>query len=413
MTESGYGASEESVKLAVAAWSETFSRCAEWISGWVAKHQPDFPWEWGDGNLPDLLAVRWQWSNQGLEEPQPVLAAAYHEIIDQEMPMNFLLGKRKVMLAFPRLSYAADFWNQRFGMGPWNWLEGKDWPRNPDDKIAWIRSQDKPLLVRVSQVAWLSGQHIPGQLWLGLRGRRFAAAEMEPMWMTGEEVSVLATFASLVIDEGLLGSAWGSLASPKGWSFDLPDPLLPWSWSHALLATAAWRAAGTPTRDPKRRTKSWVTSRSIWFRAYDRAKCFQAARFLHEKGWPIFSFGNGQITLVVDPTQNSQKLIEDITEAGLLMPGVLAKLAKPLEEEDVSNAQKVDIWLKAEGGFQSILNIDRLVSPWRGQGLKSVLKNSATRLQQIKAPSPEWQKWWLEKLNEQARMAVNRLNKKD
>lgn len=412
MTESGYKATEESIALAVAAWSETFARCAQWMSLWSAKHQPDVPWEWGEGNLPDLLAVRWQWSAQKMEEPQPVLAAAYQEVIDQEMPMNFLADKRKVVLAFPRLFYAQQFWDQRFGKGPWTWLGPQDWPRSTEDKIAWIRAQKNPLLVRISQVAWLPGQHIPGQLWLGLRGRRFAAAEMDPMWMTGEEASTLATFASLVVDEGLIGEGWDTLRAPKGWSFDLQDPLLPWSWSHALLSTAAWKAAGTPTRDPKRRTKSWVTPRSIWYRAFDRDRCFQAARHLHEKGWPIFSYGNGQVTLIVDPHENPTKLIQDIQEAGLLMPAMLAKL-KPLEASAEKSVLEVDHWLKQELGFQAILDIDRLVSPWKGPGLKSLLKEAALELQHLKAPNPEWQRWWLEKLSEQGRLAVNRLNKKE
>lgn len=410
MTESGHGASDEAVASAVSIWSETFARCAEWLSEWASQHDKEHPWSWGEGSLADALAPRLGWVPAKPEEPQPILQAAYSEGVDQEMPAALLTGRRKVVLAFPRVEYAHRLWSTRFPVGEWR--EIKQWPRGAEEKLAWMRSEDKPLLVRVTSLAWHSGQETAGALWLGLRGRRFPAAELEPLWLTGEEAITLGTFASLVIDEGFAGQGWSRLEPPPGWSFSSGDPLASLSWSQALLSAAAWRAAASPTRDPRRRKRSWFTARAIWWRAADRARCFQAAMHLQQKGWTVLSYGQGQVTLLIDPSDDGARLADSVVKCGLLMPSLLARLAPVTADADHRDPVQVDRWLKQTGGAMPLLDVDRLVAPWAGtaSAVRGVLEPAAQRLLALSpVPNAAWGAWWKDSLNQQARKSVDRL----
>lgn len=411
MTESGHGASDEAVAGAVKAWSETFARCAEWLSDWASRHDPSRPWDWGEGTLADALAPRLGWVPTAPEEPQPILQAAYAEGVDQEVPSNLLVGRRRVVLAFPRVEHARRQWGTRFPAGAWREIAG--WPHAREDRMAWLRAQDMPLLVRAHIRAWRPGQEQPGILWLGLRGRRFPAAEMEPLWLTGEEAILLGTFADLDIDEGFVAQGWERLAVPPGWAMGSDDPLVALSWSQALLADSAWRAAASPTRDPQRRRRAWFTGRSVWWRAADRARCFQAAWGLHQQGWAVLSFGQGQVTLLIDPDEDVARLADAIARAGLLMPSLVARMAPVTADADHQNLTQVDRWLKqAGGGALPLLDVDRLVAPWVGTAaaVRSVLEPAAQRLMAVSpVPNAPWAAWWRSALQQQARRSVDRL----
>ena len=411
MTESGHGATDEAVAAAVKAWSETFARCAEWLSHWASVHDSSNPWDWGEGNLADALAPRMGWLPSEPEEPQPILQVAYAEGVDQEMPAHLLAGRRKVVLAFPRVEHARRLWNTRYPTG--GWREISQWPRAKEERLAWLRAQDVPVLVRATIEAWRPGQETAGALWLGLRGRRFLAAELEPLWLTAEEAILLGTFAELNLDEGYVGKGWTKLAPPPGWAMASDDPLVALSWSQALLADAAWRSAASPTRDPQRRRRSWFTSRAVWWRAADRTRCFQAAWSLHQKGWTVLSFGQGQVTLLIDPAEEVSPLADAIVQAGLLMPSLVAKLAPVTAAADHQNMTQVDRWLKQTGGGAlPLLDVDRLVAPWSGAAaaVRGVLEPAAQRLMKL-APLPNaaWATWWKASLQQQARRSVDRL----
>ena len=413
MTESGHGASDEAISAAVSAWSETFARCAEWLSDWARSHTPDQPWDWGDGCLADALAPRLGWTADTPEEPQPILHAAYAESVDQEMPAALLQGRRKVVLAFPRLEHARRLWTERHPVG--GWKEIKEWPRSPDERLAWVRGQERPVLARLASYAWRPGQETAGLLWLGLRGRRFPAAEFEPLWLTGEEASLLGTFAEMTLDEGFMGEGWGHTDRPPGWSMDSDDPLVGLSWSQALLSAAAWRAAASPTRDPRRRRRSWVTARAVWWRAADRLRCHRAAAHLQQKGWAVLSYGQGQVVLLVDPSDKAPDLAEAIAQAGLLMPALVARLAPLDARASHESPSHVDRWLKQIGGALPLLDIDRLVAPWAGNSpqVRAVLEPAAQRLMALGSfPSAEWGAWWKDALKQQARRSVDRLRLK-
>jgi len=411
MTESGHGATDEAIANAVQAWSETFARCAEWLADWAYVNTNDKPWDWGEGDLADALASRLGWFSDIPEEPQVIFQAAYSEDVLQEVPSHLLKGRRKVVLAFPRVSYVQKLWGARYPTGPWK--EVTQWPHGSEERLAWIRAESRPLLVRISEVTWRLGQETEGSLWLGMRGRRFAAAVMEPFWMTAEEAILLGAYAVLDIDEGFIGHGWTTEDLPPNWAMSSEDPLVSLSWSQALLSAAAWKAAASPTREPNRRKKSAVTARALWWRAADRARCFQAARALHGKGWSVFSYGEGQVTLLIDPTEPVEPLADAIGKAGLLMPALLAKLAPMGASVSHEDWVQVDRWLKRSGGVDRLVDVDRLVATWAGSAaeIRSVLAPVSERLMALapSAPNAEWGAWWKTVLNQQARRSVDRL----
>lgn len=412
MTESGHGATDEAIANAVQAWSETFARSAQWLAEWAYVHTNDKPWAWGEGDLADALAPRLGWVSGAAEEPQVIFQAAYSEDVLQEVPSHLLKGRRKVVLAFPRVANAKRMWSARFPTGPWK--EVTQWPRGQEERLAWVRAEKRPLLVRVSEVTWRIGHEMEGALWLGMRGRRFAAAVLEPVWMTAEEAILLGAYAVLDIDEGFVGQDWKTEDLPPGWAMSSEDPLVSLSWSQALLSAAAWKAAASPTRDPGKRKKSAVTARALWWRAADRAHCFKAARALQQGGWTVFSYGEGQVTLLVDPTEPVEPLADAIGRSGLLMPALLAKLAPLSAGASHEDWVQVDRWLKRSGGVDRLVDLDRLVAPWAGEAseLRALLAPAAQRLQGLSptVPNAAWGTWWNNVLNQQARRSVTRLN---
>lgn len=411
MTESGHGATDEAIANAVQAWSETFARCAEWLAEWAYVHTNDKPWTWGEGDLADALAPRLGWFTTTPEEPQVIFQAAYSEDVLQEVPSQLLKGRRKVVLAFPRVANVKRLWSARFPVGPWK--EITQWPKGQEERLAWLRAENRPALVRISEVTWRPGQAMEGSLWLGMRGRRFAAAVLEPIWMTAEEAILLGAYAVLDLDEGYVGQGWKTEELPADWAMSSDDPLVALSWSQALLSAAAWKAAASPTREPNKRKKSAVTTRALWWRAADRARCFHAARALQQGGWTVFSYGEGQVTLLVDPTEPVEPLADAIARAGLLMPALLARLAPMGPSVSHDDWVQVDRWLKRSGGVDRLMDVDRLVSPWAGSAaeVRAVLSPAAQRLMGLlpAVPNASWDPWWKGVLNQQARRSVDRL----
>lgn len=400
---------KENIQQAVQIWSETFARCAEWLSAWSARHTPELPWEWGDGSVSDVLAQRLGWSDSRLEEPQPILQAAYVEKIEHHIPSKFSDGKRKLLLAFPRVDHAKRMWTNRYPEG--NWVEVSEWPKDKKERVEWIKSNHYPLLVRIVNIEWREENQAEGMLWLGMRGRRFQAAEFEPVWVTGEEAKVLNTFAYIEADVAYQAPGWATLEKVPDWAIDSEDPLVGLSISQSLLATSLFDAASMPARDPKKRKKSYYSSRSIWWRANDRMRCFRAALEFHKKGWHVLDFGCGQVTILFDPNEKVDNLVETIDANNLLMPALLAHRVPLKMDADHTNLVHVNRWIKEVGGNYPLVDVDRLVAPWSGNSVKvqGVLESAAKKLSALSPPNKEWQKWWYNALTKQARSSVDRI----
>lgn len=411
MAESSRSLSPESLAAGVSVWSETFSRCAEWLSSWSSQYDVENPWDWGEGNLADALAPRLGFLPEKQELIQPILKNAYLEVIEEEIPSKLLVGKRKVVLAYPRVEHARKMWNVSFPKG--DWKEVKELSEHFPDRVDFIWQQKNPVLARIDSISWRDGYESEGRLWLGLRGRRFPAADFEPIWLTGEEVKLLNSFAIVEVACVYIADGWQKKKIPDGWSLGYEDPLVGFSWSQSLLSSSLWLAAASPTRDPINRKKSYFTSRAVWWRAQDRIESFKAALNLQKNGFTIMSYGQGQVTILFDPNEKPEKMMESIQDSGLLMPELLARII-PLEKEvDFNNIVHVNRWLKKIGGSSTLLDIDRLVAPWAGDSLKTILEASAQKLISVKDfPSPEWETWWKSSLRVQAKISVARLKEK-
>lgn len=410
MTESSKSFGSDALALGLPMWSEIFSRCAEWLASWAAAHDAENPWDWGEGSLADALAPRLGLVPKKQENIQPVLQNAYCEIIEQEIPTKILVGRRKVMLAYPRAEHSKKLWSVPHPKGDWH--EYKDWSDDFQDRVNWLKEQRLPVLVRVDSIFWKEGHEANGRLWLGLRGRRFPAAQFEPVWMTGEEAKILNSYALLELGCAYLAEGWQTSSIPEGWSLGSSDSLVNLSWSQSLLSSSLWMAAASPTRDPKNRRKASFSSRAVWWRASDRIRCFLGASKLQERGFTVFSYGQGQIAILFNPDGKPEELAEAIQDAGLLMPELLARV-ESVGFTDFNNIVHVNRWLKKVGGSSTLIDIDRLVAPWAGKDVKLVLSAAAKRLISIESfPSPEWKEWWKDSLKKQARISVDKLSEK-
>lgn len=402
-----------SVPLVCAGVSETFARAGCWLAAWTRRLEQARPWAWEDGSMPDLLADRLGWRSEVSVGPQRVFEEAYLEEVNQRLPAQSLAGFRKLILSFPRRQHAAWLFKQRHPVGEWECLEEKAWPRNPDKIPYWLTEENKPLLVKVNEISWHVQDDQFSLLWLGSRGTRFAGAEREAIWMTGEEARVLSRHAQFAIEGVYRAEGWGNTPQPEGFDLDgVDNPLVDLALSQELLAASLWRAASSPTRESGNRRRDDFSPRAIWWRAADRQRCFEAARQLVVAGYRISSHGSGQVAVVFDPETDPSKLAQTIKNAGLLLPGLLARSLPIAEDAVPENSLIIDHWLKRESSLEGRLDIDRLVAPWLGPNqVKPILQEAASRLITLPSPNPTWSKEWSARLQAQARKSVDRLKK--
>lgn len=401
------------VPVVCAGVSETFARAGSWLATWCHQLPQARPWAWEDGTMPDLLAERLGWHAEPVLGPQRILEAAYAEEIIQRLPAQSLAGHRRLILSFPRREHANWLFRQRHPQGQWQELEESAWPRNPDRIGQWLVEESLPLLVKVSALAWNEPDDALSLLWLGARGTRFAGAERESFWLTGEEARVLSRHAQFAIDGVYRAQGWTNTPPPPG--FDLAgeeNPLVDLALSQELLAASLWRAAASPTREAGSRRRADFSARAVWWRAYDRQRCFEAARRLLAAGYRVNAHGQGQVAVVFDPATDPKVLAEAIVEAGLLLPGLLARALPLAASAQPSTPQALDHWLKRESSLEGRLDIDRLVAPWLGPTqVQPILRDAAGRLLSLPSPNAEWSKAWSQMLRAQARQSVDRIKR--
>jgi hypothetical protein len=399
------------VPLVCAGISETFARAGCWLSDWSARHAQSRPWSWDGGSVADLLADRVGWRQEPAAGPALILEAAYLEDVRQLPPAQSLAGQRRLVLSFPRRAHAALLFKQRHPVGEWEMLDEGAWPRDPDRVAAWMLEQTQPLLLKTAHLGWLDSADTVGPLWLGSRGCRFAGAEREAIWMTGEEARVYSRHALFSIEGAYRAQGWGRTLAPEGFTLeDGENPLVDLALSQELLAAALWRAAASPTRDSSQRRRVACSPRAVWWRAVDRQRCFDAVRKLASSGYRSTWHGQGQVAVIFDPAGDPVELARAIVQAGLLLPGLLAK-ALPLPPDAMPDTTlSLDHWLKRVSSMEGRLDIDRLVAPWVGPTqVKPILQEAVRRLVDLPPHSPAWAASWKDKLQRQARHSVDRL----
>lgn len=107
------------------------------------------------------------------------------------------------------------------------------------------------------------------------------------------------------------------------------DPLFALSYSAGVLAEMHWNAyasqpwsrTGGPNGSAAKLTNTW----GVWFRAMDRAICFEMAHKAHKAGFYVSSYGNGSIRVRVERPrlQEAEQLANAI---GICMPSFEAVL---------------------------------------------------------------------------------------
>lgn len=414
-------------------WSEIFARSAEWLSRWQADIKGT-NWDWGEGSLADALRIQMlPEDKQDILEVENILAKAYCEKIDCEVPSELLQGKNALTLSLPRLKHAENIFNTLTPISEWTLINKNDWPENQEDKITWIKKLKKPMLIQIAVTQIKKSpsedenwQHISvGQMWLGKRGSLLNTKALETIWITENELINFSKFAEFEIISGYMSSGWEKVKPNESLLNNGEGPLIYWSTTKGLIALSSWQALSGTTRDPKNRRKGITTGRAVWLRAKDRLYTFSAALVLQSKGYTVLSYGNGQVTIAFDVKGSLAHLAESIRQAGLIVP---MRLVEKIEQEEHEfkkemnlNSEKVseiDNWMKGkwiqeyknkERIKPLFIDIDRLILPWWDKTQNSILKNSAQRLIALDKTSKNNDKWWSELLIEQAQCTSQRL----
>lgn len=424
MSEWGFPKEIDELKIACSSWAEVLARMAEWLNRWNSKmiasssDEPNPDWSWGDGDFYEVLSDRLGWFVPK-DQSHPALSVAYCDQVDQEIPAMHLSSKRKLFVSLPRTQHARFLWNTRYPSGSFKEITPTQWPSSPSDRWAWIAQQQNPILIRFDEVRWRTGFEREAQLWWGLRGRRFAAAAMDPVWMTGEEALEMQPLIDADPAACLQASGWTSIPSIDRWPLDDRGVLFDNSLVTGLLCEGLWRAAATPIRTPTKRIKSGVSPRAVWWRAADRRRCYQMAKIFQEKGFDVLSYGQGGVCVLFDPdTVLMQDWVDALEKSGARAP---LSLALHLSMDGSFNDVSVDRWLKKTGTMENWLFLDRLLWPWMGReksALKPILEHAMRSLGGLTPPASsapnaitpdEWARQWKNELRLRAKQAVQEI----
>jgi hypothetical protein len=416
--EWGFPADDQGLMDGCAAWSETLAR----IGGRLATFEAAAGrlWVWSEGSLAENLGTLWS-LNDPPSPPDPrgrVLRAAYVEKIESILSSHEYAGLRKMSLSFPRLAHAQSLWLQRYPASPFEIVPEEQLPRDSLARRRWISDQVDPVLVQVDDVVSMPGHEADRELFWGRRARRLASSWMEPAWLTGEEVQVAMGFCEFTVQSVFRSRGWTQASPPPGWpgSAPLENPLDGCSVTLGLLAKAGWEAHATPARAPGSRARPDPSPRAVWWRSADRQRCLLAARTLERSGVRVLSYGRGEVQVAIDSARPAAEVARAVREAGLVLPAALAT-AIPVEfSAGTNDTQAISHWLRAHGSAETLLQIDRLVAPWKSPGgqqeVRSVLERAAKGLLQLDPAAPEdWKRWWGEALRTAAQRAVTQLKR--
>lgn len=403
----------------VPRWSECFTRIAQRLSRWAAADNKEEPWNWGEGNAVEALASRWgQWKDPSLDAMTLLFEKAYSSSLKISWPDASLKGLRQLRLTRSRWNHARSVLNHRIPSGHWEvitdeWTEGyRRWN--------WVKDQTCPLLLELEFLGWrtnIEHAEAQGRLRLGHRGQAFNPIPVESIWVTGEEALELNIYGEWTILKGFKGQSWSSVEGLPSWwntSLDLLGPLTPWSMTYGLLSNMVWKALASPIRSPESRKKGAFSAQAVWLTAADRALCAESARVLQKNGYVVLGYGDGGVDIAFDPQGNVNHLIDALREADLRLPRALASQFKFKPQDDDPQGPHLewvlDTWMKKEGPESILWEIDRLVAPWPGKGVQSVLQSSAKQLDKLNIEAlPRLKETWKKDLLTQARLSVDRL----
>lgn len=416
MSEWGFPTELEQLKASCAAWSEVLARLGNWLTRWSAAmtetasgNEPHPSWSWGDGEFHEALADKLGW-NMPRNESHPVLEVAFCDHVETELPASVFANKRKITMTLPRAAHARRILATRYPVGEFKEIPLAEWSTDSQRRWEWLAKQTLPVLVRFDDLLWRPGFEEQAALWWGLRGRRFAGAAMESVWLTGEEALEMQPYTDTVPSVALRAQGWTRLNDVPHWPDFNMGILYENSIVTGLLHEGLWRAAATPARTPTKRIKSGVSARAVWWRSADRRACFEAALQFQTKGFTVVSYGEGGVTVLFDPkTVLMADWVDAIDGSGVRVPKMLAD---QLRSPSQLSAQSIDVWLKSSQDIGAWLLLDRLLWPWVGhqkQVLKNVLESALRALAAIPPPAEggkQWSREWKDELMKCSRQAV-------
>jgi hypothetical protein len=222
-----------------------------------------------------------------------------------------------------RVQHALDILASPVPMGPWEVVPMSMLPASGRERVAWVLSQSRPVLARISMTGEDSDQYRMvafGVSSVQKTGSRSVGGSHMRQWVASPEMAMLASFCSVEVHDVLLASSYAPIAAR--YPFPTVEPHDWFSLSFGLFAENYWSSLIIPTKGSGPGQDSIHTARAVWLRAVDRVYSFHAAMQMRLSGVIVSQYGNGAVGCWV-PEGGLAHIQDAARRAGLLAPLLL------------------------------------------------------------------------------------------
>jgi len=275
-------------------------------------------------------------------------------------PLRVAKETELVALSVPRLVHAAAMFRQPVPLGPWRHLTESRLPP-PGKRLQWLMELDVPAVARV-KIHGIDG--VGDTLGFGLGARDEMDRPIRREWVTSPELGVLSQFANVEVIGAWVGGGYGSMQLGEHIEGALGSAAALSSWSVGLAAENLWVGATRRESRPPRGQTARISWRASWLRAADRMQMFMLAELLSRKGWQVFSYGTGTVTVVAPAARDRQRLIRDALGLGLEVPMGFAMRTGKVDDATWGGEAKVGpvALLRAMGQRDVVYQLDELAT---------------------------------------------------
>lgn len=217
-----------------------------------------------------------------------------------------------VRMWFARQPYAQYLLSQQFPDSGWSFVPSDEKFSHKDI----MSGNCVPHLMRVVLEFDTVNHEVAELIAFGATGSK---AKTRREWVTDVEYRWIAQFARIQVLEYCYSKAYEPLSAAHQLPAQMTeDVLLAHPVSLGILAHIHWQGLATPkySRTMRRNEESLI---SVWLRAYDRAKCFEAAYVLQQYGFTIGGYGSGSV-MVKAENPRLPELMEIGYKLGLVHP---------------------------------------------------------------------------------------------
>jgi len=190
----------------------------------------------------------------------------------------------------PRLDHAIRLLGSPAPVGPFEHIRGADLP-----PLADLIHLDRPVLAEIV-VHRADPRYAPIFGW-NVSGSR--GVKVQRSWATHPELAALATFADIEIRSAFIGSSYSHLSSqlPEVVRSLIAEGSGSLSWSAGVAVDTLWRSAttGKSIKTGSKYRRAHTTWQGAWLKAYDKVEMFRLAMGLHQSGFRVANYGNGQV----------------------------------------------------------------------------------------------------------------------